>query len=107
MINSLKCGGGGSIYSPYWLSKKKCPVIGDIRHLVSYNKQLKDINQNVSFDEMNGFYYKFQAILSFKQGGRIFKLLRSPRIVSKEPIPPRCECVAWRAATTTLFLLGS
>jgi hypothetical protein len=36
---------------------------------------------------------------------RIFKLLRSPRIDSKEPIPP--GCVAWRAGTTTLFLLGS
>jgi hypothetical protein len=33
---------------------------------------------------------------------RIFKLLR---IDSKEPIPP--GCVAWRAGTTTLFLLGS
>jgi hypothetical protein len=30
---------------------------------------------------------------------RIFKLLRSPRIDSKEPIPP--GCVAWRAGTTT------
>ncbi len=36
---------------------------------------------------------------------RIFKLLRAPRIDSKEPIPP--DCVAWRAGTTTLFLLDS
>ncbi len=36
---------------------------------------------------------------------RIFKLLRSPRIDSKEPVPPGCE--DWRAGTTTLFLLGS
>jgi hypothetical protein len=36
---------------------------------------------------------------------RIFKLSRSPRIDSKKPIPP--GCVAWRAGTTTLFLLGS
>ncbi len=36
---------------------------------------------------------------------RIFKLIRSPRIDSKEPVPP--ECVAWRAVTTTLFLQGS
>ncbi len=35
---------------------------------------------------------------------RIFELLRSPRIDSKEPIPP--GCVAWRAGTTTLFRLG-
>jgi hypothetical protein len=35
----------------------------------------------------------------------IFKLLRSPRIDSKEWIPP--AYVAWRAGTTTLFLLGS
>ncbi len=36
---------------------------------------------------------------------RIFKLLRSPRIDSKEQISP--GCVAWRAYTTTLFQLGS
>jgi hypothetical protein len=36
---------------------------------------------------------------------RIFKLLRSPRIDSKEPILP--GCVAWLAGTTTQFLLGS
>jgi hypothetical protein len=36
---------------------------------------------------------------------RIFKLLRSPRIDFKEPIPP--AYVAWGAGTTTLFLLGS
>ncbi len=35
-------------------------------------------------------------------GVRILKLLRSPRIDSKEPIPP--DCVVWRAGTTTLFL---
>jgi hypothetical protein len=35
----------------------------------------------------------------------IFKLLRSPEIDSKEPIPQ--AYVAWRAATTTLLLLGS
>jgi hypothetical protein len=40
-----------------------------------------------------------------KKQSLIFKLLRSPRIDSKEPIPP--GCVAWRACTTTLFLLGS
>ncbi len=33
---------------------------------------------------------------------RIFKLLRSRRIDSKEPIPP--GCVAWRAGVTILFL---
>ncbi len=36
---------------------------------------------------------------------RIFKHLWSPGIDSKEPIPP--GCVAWRAGTITLFLLGS
>jgi hypothetical protein len=35
----------------------------------------------------------------------IFKLSRSPGINSKESIPP--AFVAWRAGTTTLFLLGS
>jgi hypothetical protein len=36
---------------------------------------------------------------------RIFKLLRSPRIDSKESIPP--AYVAWWAGTTTLSLLGA
>jgi hypothetical protein len=36
---------------------EQCRVLGDIGQLVSYNKQLKDIYQNVSFNEMNGFYY--------------------------------------------------
>jgi hypothetical protein len=36
---------------------------------------------------------------------RIFKLLRSPGIDSKESIPP--AYVAWRAGTTTLLKLGS
>jgi hypothetical protein len=34
----------------------------------------------------------------------IFKLLRSPGIDPKETIPP--AYAAWRAGTTTLFLLG-
>jgi hypothetical protein len=36
---------------------------------------------------------------------RIFKIFRSPRINFKESIPP--AYVAWRAGTTTQFLLGS
>jgi hypothetical protein len=36
---------------------------------------------------------------------RIFKLVRRPEVDSKESIPP--AYVAWRASTTTLFLLGS
>jgi hypothetical protein len=36
------------------------------------------------------------------RGAGIFKLLRSPTIVSKESIPP--AYVAWRPGTTTLFL---
>ncbi len=42
---------------------------------------------------------------TFEIRARIFKLLRIPRIDYKEPIPP--GCVAWRAGTTTQFLLGS
>ncbi len=40
-----------------------------------------------------------------KVRARIFKLLRSPKIDSKESILP--AFVAWRAGTTTLFLFGS
>jgi hypothetical protein len=50
-----------------------------------------------------------QKTLNFKKQllearARIFLLLRSQKIDFKEPIPP--GCVAWRAGTTTLFLLG-
>jgi hypothetical protein len=38
-------------------------------------------------------------------GSQIFKLLRNPRIDSKESIPPAYE--AWRAGTIPPFLLGS
>jgi hypothetical protein len=46
-----------------------------------------------------------QAILVRNTGDGIFKQLRSPGIDSKESIP--LAYVAWRAGTTTLFLLGS
>ncbi len=44
-------------------------------------------------------------ILTGTARARIFKLLMSPRIDSKESIPT--AYIAWRAGTTTLFLLGS
>ncbi len=42
-----------------------------------------------------------QFIQSSRDRARIFKLLRNPRIDSKDYIPP--AYVAWRAGTTTLF----
>jgi hypothetical protein len=39
-----------------------------------------------------------------KYRARIYKLLRSPEIDSKESIPP--AYVAWRVGTTTVFLLS-
>ncbi len=42
---------------------------------------------------------------SFRFRARIFKIIRSPGIDSNESVPP--DYVAWRAGTTTLFLLGS
>jgi hypothetical protein len=44
-------------------------------------------------------------VYKFELGARIVKLFRSPRIDSMKLISP--VCVAWRAGTTTLFLLGS
>ncbi len=52
---------------------------------------------------LQGIKKRFGPLLDNQ--ARIFKLLRSPRIDSKEPIPP--GYVAWRASTKTLFLLGS
>jgi hypothetical protein len=53
------------------------------------------------------YYVDWEVHLSCRHSirARIFKLLRNPRIDPKEPIPP--GCVAWRAGTTNLFLLGS
>ncbi len=56
-----------------------------------------DVKQFANAHEKDEQHGKYRA--------RIFKLKRSPRIDSKELIPP--VCVAWRAGTTTLFLLGS
>jgi hypothetical protein len=49
-----------------------------------------------AFPSAGPFFFSFS---------RILKLLRSPRIDSKEPIPH--GCVVRRAGTTTLFLLPS
>jgi hypothetical protein len=64
----------------------------------------------IGFDAMSTRGSKCQRLMTRDQGGqnyraRIFKLVRSPRIDSNEPIPP--GCVAWRAGTTTQFVLGS
>ena len=45
--------------------------------------------------------WKELATLQITYRARIFKLLRSPRIDSQEPIPP--GCVDWRAGMTNLF----
>ncbi len=61
----------------------------------------------VVFSSVQWFGTEFRVSFDFlfHGTGPNFKLLRSPRIDSKEPIPP--GCVAWRAGTTTLFLFGS
>ncbi len=43
--------------------------------------------------------------IHYSYRAKFFLFLRSLRIDSKESIPP--ACVAWRAGTTALFLLGS
>ena len=53
-------------------------------------------------DEMATLQEKINIVTQIR--ARIFKHLRSPEIDSKELIPP--AYVAWRAGTTTLFLLG-
>ncbi len=45
------------------------------------------------------------VVFNYLSRAQIFKLLRSPRIDSKESSTP--AYVAWRAGKTTLFLLGS
>jgi hypothetical protein len=52
-----------------------------------------------------GFKPSFVREFIKKTRARIFKLLRSPRMDSKESVPP--AYVAWWAGTSTLFLLGS
>ncbi len=52
-----------------------------------------------------GFKPSFVREFIKKTRARIFNLLRSPRMDSKESVPP--AYVAWWAGKTTLFLLGS
>jgi hypothetical protein len=54
---------------------------------------------------MIGLPILLQENRSTETKARILKLSRGPRIDSKEPILP--GCVAWRAGTAALFLLGS
>jgi hypothetical protein len=56
---------------------------------------------NVTGKERTITYYPSQGTT----GSRIFKLLWSPRIDSKDSVPQ--PYVAWRAVWTTLFLAGS
>jgi hypothetical protein len=53
-------------------------------------------------DEMATLQEKINIVTQIRV--RIFKHLRSPEIDSKELISP--AYVAWRAGTTTLFVLG-
>ncbi len=58
-------------------------------------------SMNVTGKEPIISYYPSQGTT----GSRIFRLLRSPRIDSKDSIPQ--AYLAWRAVRTTLFLAGS
>jgi hypothetical protein len=72
----------------------------------------KSISRNRCLGSINVYKYGFRLhrlaefihwnrFLGSIQESPNFNLLRSPRIDSKEPIPP--GCVAWRAGTITLF----
>ncbi len=65
----------------------------------------RKINLNFRFLNKSANVPPPPPILYFSLCAGVFKLLRSPDIDSKESIPP--AYVAWRAGTTTLFLLGS
>ncbi len=54
---------------------------------------------------LSSVYITTLGLVYVTNRARIFKLLRSTRIDSKDSIPP--AYVAWRAGTTILFLLSS
>jgi hypothetical protein len=64
-------------------------------------------NYQVDFRTLTiwAFVFLERPTLGFVSRKYFFNLLRIPRIDSMESIPP--AYVAWRAGTTTLFLLGS
>jgi hypothetical protein len=66
------------------------------KHVYNYNCLFK------AADHMYMYMWVWEHVL---YRARIFKRLLSPRIDSKEWIPP--AYVAWRAGTITLFFLGS
>ncbi len=74
----------------------------------NWDKRLKSFPPCYSVTSINEFYTPSPPPFEkkwFETRARMFKLLRSCRIDYKKPIPP--GCVAWRAGTTTLFVLGS
>jgi hypothetical protein len=76
-----------------------------------YHSQSRAEHRSLSIfsTTLKGQFYKISVAQYHPQQqiirALIFKLLRSQRIDSNESIPP--AYVAWRAGTTTLFLLGS
>jgi hypothetical protein len=81
---------------------------------LSVNTKKGDLSNANTFSFLigNTFHVRYPSLILLglitkgMSSARIFKLLRSPRIDSNEPIQP--GCVAWRAGTTTpLFGLGS
>ncbi len=97
------------------------PIPAAYLALVRICKRLRTPGINTKESIMSA-YVAWWAVVPARQGGnrfrapykvykyglcraRIFKLLRRPRIDSKEPITP--AYVAWLAGTTNLFLLSS
>ncbi len=69
----------------------------EAKSAIDLNETLIDLGLKDAFREPTGQEFEYRA--------RIFVLLMSSRIDSKESITP--AYVAWRASTITLFLFGS
>ncbi len=72
----------------------------NISSFKSWTKKLRGF-QTVWFLSKYKNFIDSNSLICRLAWAQIFKLLRSPRIDSKGPIPP--GCVAWRAGTTTLY----
>ncbi len=78
-------------------------VVG--RGSTNIRQRVCGVEQRSKYDLKENLFTSSKIICPEAWWARIFKLLWSPEIDSKEPIPP--TYVAWRAGTITLFLFGS
>ncbi len=87
----------------YWI-KIHSIQIRNFGSRIRIGTQVFFVWQRSEISQLKKFIFSSSRLETTSRGA-IFKLLKNPGIDSKVSSPP--ACVAWRAGTTTLLLLGS